>query len=255
MELLRKYFPELTTDQISKFEKLEELYKDWNLKINVVSRKDIDELYLRHVLHSLGIAKVQKFKPVDTQDLSEKERKGYPDWITNPYTKGFDPGNSICASAQSTMGLSSGNIDAARSDAEIQVKNRVAEQVQAEVSLLQERSNQVFRDVAGNEVGGTSLKVINQNYQETQIVGLRYLSTYYHPDPINPEKIFVLGCIRVDFIDLAKQIQDQMMSAAQTQQAMEFEHQEAMLRFDEVRRQYLGQKGVTVPSADTPILK
>ena len=62
LELLRKYFPELTTDQISKFEKLEELYKDWNLKINVVSRKDIDELYLRHVLHSLGIAKVQKFE-------------------------------------------------------------------------------------------------------------------------------------------------------------------------------------------------
>lgn len=63
MELIRKYFPELSEDQISKFEKLEELYKDWNLKINVVSRKDIDELYLRHVLHSLGIAKVQKFKP------------------------------------------------------------------------------------------------------------------------------------------------------------------------------------------------
>ena len=45
------------------FEKLKELYKDWNLKINVVSRKDIDELYLRHVLHSLGIAKIQKFMP------------------------------------------------------------------------------------------------------------------------------------------------------------------------------------------------
>ncbi len=63
MDLIRKYFPQLTADQISKFEKLEELYKDWNLKINVVSRKDIDELYLRHVLHSLGIAKVQGFKP------------------------------------------------------------------------------------------------------------------------------------------------------------------------------------------------
>jgi len=63
LELLRKYFPELTNDQIAKFEKLEELYKDWNLKINVVSRKDIDELYLRHVLHSLGIAKIQSFNP------------------------------------------------------------------------------------------------------------------------------------------------------------------------------------------------
>ncbi len=63
MELIRKYFPDLTEDQINKFEQLEHLYKDWNLKINVVSRKDIDEIYIRHVLHSLGIAKIQQFKP------------------------------------------------------------------------------------------------------------------------------------------------------------------------------------------------
>ena len=63
MQLVQKYFKDLTEDQLSKFQKLEELYKDWNLKINVVSRKDIDELYLRHVVHSLGIAKVQKFNP------------------------------------------------------------------------------------------------------------------------------------------------------------------------------------------------
>ena len=62
MELILKYFPNLTENQIKQFEQLEELYKDWNLKINVVSRKDIDELYLRHVLHSLGIAKVLEFK-------------------------------------------------------------------------------------------------------------------------------------------------------------------------------------------------
>ena len=63
MELILRYFPELTKDQQYKFGLLQDLYQDWNLKINVVSRKDIDELYLRHVLHSLGIAKVQKFKP------------------------------------------------------------------------------------------------------------------------------------------------------------------------------------------------
>ena len=63
MEIILKYFPNLTEIQIEQFSKLQELYKDWNLKINVVSRKDIDELYLRHVLHSLGIAKVMGFKP------------------------------------------------------------------------------------------------------------------------------------------------------------------------------------------------
>ena len=62
MELILNYFPNLTEDQITKFTQLESLYKDWNLKINVVSRKDIDELYLRHVLHSLGIAKLITFK-------------------------------------------------------------------------------------------------------------------------------------------------------------------------------------------------
>lgn len=63
MDIITQYFPNLTETQLEQFIKLEELYNDWNLKINVVSRKDIDEIYLRHVLHSLGIAKVQEFLP------------------------------------------------------------------------------------------------------------------------------------------------------------------------------------------------
>lgn len=63
MEIILKYFTTLTDTQIEQFSKLQELYQDWNLRINVVSRKDIDELYLRHVLHSLGIAKVMDFQP------------------------------------------------------------------------------------------------------------------------------------------------------------------------------------------------
>ncbi|WP_139855795.1 16S rRNA (guanine(527)-N(7))-methyltransferase RsmG [Aequorivita sinensis] len=63
MELILKYFPQLTDIQKEQFSQLQNLYQDWNLKINVVSRKDIDELYLRHVLHSLGIAKIQTFLP------------------------------------------------------------------------------------------------------------------------------------------------------------------------------------------------
>ncbi|MCG2418200.1 16S rRNA (guanine(527)-N(7))-methyltransferase RsmG [Aequorivita sp. F47161] len=63
MELILKYFPNLTDLQIKQLAQLQALYEDWNLKINVVSRKDIDELYLRHVLHSLGIAKIQSFLP------------------------------------------------------------------------------------------------------------------------------------------------------------------------------------------------
>lgn len=62
MELILKYFPELTDDQKAQYLMLGKLYENWNTKINVVSRKDIDELYLRHVLHSLGIAKILPFK-------------------------------------------------------------------------------------------------------------------------------------------------------------------------------------------------
>jgi len=62
MELVLKYFHNLTEIQQEQFEKLYSLYVDWNSKINVISRKDIDELYLRHVLHSLAIAKVVQFK-------------------------------------------------------------------------------------------------------------------------------------------------------------------------------------------------
>ncbi len=63
MDLILKYFPNLNDEQKRQFILLQDLYKDWNLKINVVSRKDIDEIYLRHVFHSMAIAKVQQFLP------------------------------------------------------------------------------------------------------------------------------------------------------------------------------------------------
>lgn len=63
MEEILKHFPNLTETQIKQFEMLEALYQDWNAKINVISRKDIEALYIKHVLHSLAIAKIQKFAP------------------------------------------------------------------------------------------------------------------------------------------------------------------------------------------------
>lgn len=63
MEEILEYFPSLTEEQIRQFGALWDLYRDWNSKINVISRKDIDNLYEHHVLHSLAIAKALKFKP------------------------------------------------------------------------------------------------------------------------------------------------------------------------------------------------
>lgn len=62
MELILKYFPDLTAEQRERFAALYDLYAAWNARINVVSRKDFDQLYLRHVLHSLAIAKVCRFE-------------------------------------------------------------------------------------------------------------------------------------------------------------------------------------------------
>lgn len=77
MELLKKYFPELSSGQSDQYAKLKDLYSEWNEKINVVSRKDIDQLYERHVLHSLAIAKIIRFKP-NTSVLDVGTGGGFP---------------------------------------------------------------------------------------------------------------------------------------------------------------------------------
>ncbi len=77
MEIVEKYFPDLSTLQKKKFFQLKELYTDWNQKINVISRKDIDQLYLRHVLHSMAIAKYIQFAP-NTRIIDLGTGGGFP---------------------------------------------------------------------------------------------------------------------------------------------------------------------------------
>ena len=77
MEQILKYFPELTEEQRMQMAQLDALYRDWNAKINVISRKDIDNLYEHHVLHSLAIAKTLHFKP-GTKVLDFGTGGGFP---------------------------------------------------------------------------------------------------------------------------------------------------------------------------------
>ena len=77
MNLILNYFPNLTTEQRERFAALDELYRDWNAKINVISRQDIDGLYEKHVLHSLSIAKIVQFKP-GTEILDVGTGGGFP---------------------------------------------------------------------------------------------------------------------------------------------------------------------------------
>ena len=76
-EIIKKYFPELTKRQQEQFEALDALYHDWNAKINVISRKDIDQLYEHHVLHSLAIARAIRFRP-GTRILDFGTGGGFP---------------------------------------------------------------------------------------------------------------------------------------------------------------------------------
>ncbi len=77
VNIITQYFDNLSEDQIEQFSMLDSLYKDWNSQINVISRKDIDELYVKHVLHSLGIAKIIQFKD-HTKVLDVGTGGGFP---------------------------------------------------------------------------------------------------------------------------------------------------------------------------------
>ena len=77
MDIITKYFPDLTDTQTRQFKALDRLYRDWNSKINLISRKDIDNLYERHILHSLAIAKNYRFKP-GTEILDIGTGGGFP---------------------------------------------------------------------------------------------------------------------------------------------------------------------------------
>src|SRR5687768_6338151 len=77
LELIRKYFSEFTPKQLEQLGALDELYRDWNSKINVISRKDIDSLYEKHILHSLAIAAVFAF-PAGTEIIDIGTGGGFP---------------------------------------------------------------------------------------------------------------------------------------------------------------------------------
>lgn len=77
LELILKYFPNITETQQQQFSQLEDLYGEWNIKINVISRKDTESLYEKHILHSLGIAKVMEFAP-NTKVLDIGTGGGFP---------------------------------------------------------------------------------------------------------------------------------------------------------------------------------
>jgi len=122
-DIIFHYFPDLTAKQKEQFVKLFDLYKEWNDKINVISRKDIDNLYINHILHSLGIAKVMAFKPgASVLDVGTGGGfPGIPLAILFPDTK-FHLVDSIGKKITVVKGVAEG----------IGLKNVKAEQIRAE---------------------------------------------------------------------------------------------------------------------------
>lgn len=122
-DLIPKYFPELSEKQLSQFEQLWDFYHNWNAKINVISRKDINELYLRHVLHSLSIAKIFKFRP-GTEVLDVGTGGGFPGIPLSIY---FDQSNfTMIDSIGKKVKIVNGAIE------ELKLQNAQATQVRAE---------------------------------------------------------------------------------------------------------------------------
>ena len=140
--IITKYFPDLTEKQKKQFADLGALYKEWNDKINVISRKDIDNLYINHVLHSLGIAKVISFLP-DAEILDVGTGGGFPGVplaILFPETKFHlvdSIGKKITVVKEESQGLGLTNIIAEQNRAE-QLKGKYDFIVSRAVTQMQE---------------------------------------------------------------------------------------------------------------------
>lgn len=162
-------------------------------------------------------------------------RDGFPKWVDMPDC-GM-PVAAICAAGQSDFAAM--DPEAAKADAETALKNKIADQIEAKVGVLTERLSRAARDLSsGKGVGERSIKTINQNFQETTIVGLRYEEYFWHPSRSAPEVVHVRGCVTPDYAEMSQGVVDSMMTAA-IDEKLELKHEEAQIRFDQVRQQYL----------------
>ncbi|HEY3451343.1 MAG TPA: hypothetical protein VGK67_33605 [Myxococcales bacterium] len=168
---------------------------------------------------------------------------GLPVWISQPCLN--QPVEALCAVAESDFAAT--DVEAAKTDAETACKNKLADQLQAQVGRLTELSRTAMKDLGKGKVyGERSVKDINQNFQEISLRGLRYTEYFYYPDRVAPKKLWVRAVVTVDTNKFS-----QDMMAAMTEEAaadkLEIKHEEAMLRFEAVRKQYLDEKAAKAP--------
>ena len=157
MDVIKKYFPALTNKQENQLLQLAGLYKDWNTKINIISRKDIDKLYTRHILHSLSIANIISFKK-DTEILDIGTGGGLPGIplaIMFPdvrFTLADSIGKKIKVVDDIVQSIDLQNVITINNRAE-NIKEKfdfVISRAVAKTSILINWSNQSFREINSN---------------------------------------------------------------------------------------------------------
>lgn len=163
---------------------------------------------------------------------------GLPDWYDDPMV-GL-PKGALAGIGES--GLAEMDVEMAKTEAETIARGKVAEQLQVKVTKVVERSASVMQDMAGGKpVAEKTMRDMQQDRVNQGMVGIRY-EYFYYPDRIEPKKIYVRATLDVDDAEMSRQLIDQVVDAAKAE-GLEVKHEEAMVRLDKVRNDYLAEEG------------
>lgn len=204
MDALLRYFPNLTDQQCQQFEQLDAVYRDWNSKINVISRKDIDNLYTHHIVHSLGIAKVLSFKPgTKIMDLGTGGGfPGIPLAILFPEVD-FMLVDSIGKKVRVTQAVADAvgltNVRSQQIRAE-ELKERFDFVVTRAVAVLPQLMTWIHRSLHDDHQHGMpngllALKGIDRATEETQALGKKAYTEIYPLQDYFEEEFFETKCV------------------------------------------------------------
>lgn len=165
-------------------------------------------------------------------------KDGLPIWVDKPCA-GL-PKEALCAVGESDFAAV--DVEAAKTDAETAAKNKLADQLESKIGRLTERLSSAMKDLTtGKYVGERTLKEINQNFQQATLRGLRFEEYHFHPNRLEPKRVWVRAILTVETNQMSQEIMNAMMTDALAQK-LELKHEEAQARFDAVRRQYLAEE-------------